>query len=447
MNSAVIPELVRWLQKPSFQLPSLVNGNIPSPKFIQERKAQLDHLVNELGCLPLQHHITGMRLWLRIDPSDGGGLGFSLDLDTVMGFVKYTARTTDNLVQHRVSNDQKFIKWVTDRVSGLPLEERRFLGFDEPHGHIEVSAPAQPSLRHGTTRIPSGESVATVSNLQHSRVTVDQLLVERTAQKQRRVSFTDPEPFVCSSNQSTAKKWGRPPAKITPKDGGEIYQQQTALHGSVHNRRKMHFDGGGTNETYKGKGKGKGKVDDDDILDCIVVAGSTGTSESFWKSGISTGPEISAGSGSARISIHGKPAGVFFPKDKPITERSLAPNAKTLAGVRSDRKPSTFRLATEQPKFYSNIGARRSSRVTVFPTTRGTRQQPDINNPMIITIVYDGRVTTFLEMVQNMEGVESTKRVMATMINIEVKAEYYLAVYSKLSRTLGVASISSSPNI
>ncbi|RPB22471.1 hypothetical protein L211DRAFT_850511 [Terfezia boudieri ATCC MYA-4762] len=444
MNNAVTPELVRWLQKPPFQFPATVNGNIPSPKFIQERKAQLNHLVNELGCLPLQHHIAGMRLWLRIDPSDGGGVGFSLDLDTVMAFVKYTARTMDNLVQHRVSNDQKFMKWVTDRVSGLPLEERRFLGFDEPHEPIEASAPEQPSQRRRSTRIPSGDGVAVVSILKQSRVAVDQPLVEKTAQKHRRVTFTNPEPFA-ANNQPTAKKCGVPTPKNISKDGGEIYQPQTALRASVHNERKMHCDGGGTDKTYKGKGKGK--VDDDDILDTIVVAGSTGTSESFWKSGTSTGTEMNVSSASACTPIYRKPAGDFFPKDKPITEGSQAPDAKTRARVRSDRKPSTVRVTAEEPKPHSNIGARRSSRVTVIPTTRGTRQLPNSNGPMIITIVFDGRVTTFLEMVQNMEGVESTKRVTATIINIRVKAESYLAIYSKLSRTLGVASISSSPNV
>ena len=368
MSKEGVKSIVSWLQQPpAFQFPATVNGNIPSPKFIQDRKAQLEHLVNDLGCLPLQHHIPGMRLWLRIDPLEGGGFGFSLDLDTVMAFVKHTARTTGNLVQSRVTNDQKFMQWVTDRVSGLPLEERRSLGFNEPSDTSEASTP---NLRHRPT---SDVGVTAVPHLQQVRPmrTVHQPVIGRSTRKQRAVTFTDP--FATSN---------------------------------------------------------------DDLLDTIVVARLTGTS-----AGTST---AIAGSGAATTSIGGKPAYSTIPKQKLNTGSNTAPETKTAAKMRPRHKPSTSTTTMEEPKPQGSMGARRSSRVTA-PTAE-THPLPDMNGLMHITIVYDGRLTAFLGLVQDMEGVESTKRMTATIIDVGVRTEYYHEVYDELSRTLGVSSISMSPN-
>ncbi|KAF8436987.1 hypothetical protein BGX38DRAFT_1213362 [Terfezia claveryi] len=139
---------------PAFSLPPTINGRIPSSVFIKERQAQLDHLVHVLGCLPLQHHIPGINLWLRIDPLEGGGFGFSLDLETVWGFVKHIARTRGNLIQSRESNDEKFVKWVKERVHLVPREEMKLLEFfcQEENQDREAAVKRGKLRRSGRTK-------------------------------------------------------------------------------------------------------------------------------------------------------------------------------------------------------------------------------------------------------------------------------------------------------
>jgi len=103
--------------------------------------------------------------------------------------------------------------------------------------------------------------------------------------------------------------------------------------------------------------------------------------------------------------------------------------------------PRTTTAAMEESNPQGNIGALRSSRVAVT-TSAETHSWPDINGLVHITIVYGSRVTAFLDILQDIEGVESTKRMTATIIDVGVRAEYYHEVYGEPSRTLGIASIS-----
>ncbi|KAF8416878.1 hypothetical protein EV426DRAFT_703219 [Tirmania nivea] len=425
MNSEDVKQIVSWLQQPpAFQFPPTVNGNIPTTKFIKDRKAQLGHLVNELGCLPLQHHIPGIRLWLQVDPSDGGGFGFSLDLDTVIDFVKYTARTTGTLVQSRVNNDQKFMKWVSDRVSVLPLEQRRCLGFDEPRDTIEA-AQREPSLRRRSTRIQSGAVVAVVPTKRRGKLAADHPRTKTFSRENKKVTFM--KPFATNSEQSTTKG-GSPSAKSSAIDAGtEVGHVAPDEHVSKR-YRGMLCDNTRSDKTYKGK--------DSDLLDI-----ATDAIERFRKPSISNGTDMvvhSTGTLSYRNFVRGA---LSKENLKPNTE-----NAKLLAKIRPCRKSSTG-ATTKKWKLHGSIGERRSSRVTAMPTVGESLALPDTDGLMHMTLVYDGRMTTFLAMVQDMEGVESTMSMTATIIDVGVRAEYYDEVYGELSRTLGVASISSSPNI
>ena len=153
MNLSHIEAIVRFYhQPPAFLFPPTVNGRIPSAAFISDRQAQLDHLVHALGCLPLQHHIPGISLWLRIDPLDGGGFGFELDLDIVWDFVRHTARTRDNLVQARVENDERFGKWVGERMHLVPREELKLLGLRMKADEAEEAAARNRGKRRRSER-------------------------------------------------------------------------------------------------------------------------------------------------------------------------------------------------------------------------------------------------------------------------------------------------------
>jgi len=445
MNSEDSKQIaVRLQQPPAFQLPTTVNGNIPTAKFIQERREQLDYLVQQLGCLPLQHHIPGIRFWLRIDPSDGGGFGFELDIDTVMGFVKHAARTTGTLVQHRVANNEKFMKWVTERVSALPLEERKYLGF------IELQGPTQAAELHPMTRRKSertaGTSLADGSRAQQEPT---QEIVAASMLKRERISFTNP--FTPNSSQVG----GGEPESVAKKQ--RTGKEPMAAAGDGQKRRR----------SMPCTSTGATAADQDEdpeveipSLDTVtasqsstIICKSNSQNIANLKSRAQAGHRRIASVGT---STYGKP---FVDTDTATASQHGTPTTRVPAradpktpGTSSATTRRMSRLAAQESgarEAQANSGAsRRSSRSTTLSTIRVAHPGAGFGGFRHITIVFDGRVNTFLEMLADMDGVESANRVPGTtIIQIRINPAEYDEVFQELSRTLGVASISASQEI
>ena len=456
-------QILAWLHRPpTFELLATVYGHIPSETFVRERKAQLDHLVTTLGCLPLQHHIVGIKLWLRIDPSDGGGFGFELELDTVLGFVKHAARTTGTLVQSRALNDEKFMKWVTERVSGLPREDQEFLGFIEPQGLTHESLE-HPTVRRKSERIFSCAVAGNPLQIRHTHEAQAEPRQPRgTASMHKRA-----QTHVIFTNSFPANI-GKPSSKGVRGSGNKLQSAADLDRGS-----KEHVEPDGNSNRHK-RGrimswKAAGTVPpaqiDDEILETIVVS-SVASNTKSWNSEapvrpdprhvrrVSTGHESefkpnrqmpsefeAIGVGARASALRPRPTG--FQKAIAGTERKGGASAGMETRARCTLRLRAVPMGRGEQRV--NSAAQPRSGLQPLPAMLETRPGPDVdvNGFMYITIVFDGRIKPFLDMVMELDGVEAAIRVPdTTIIQIRVTAEEYENVLEQLSHTLGVASIS-----